>query len=756
MERFGRLILHYRWWWLVGILALTGLFFFNIPNLTMEDDETTWYPAGDPTLKIYQAFEDRFESDDLIVVGYQRGAPYSTEALSYLATLSECLEQEVPYVTEVTSLATVDDIVGTAAALEVRSLVDADAIGSLEPDALRYRIEINPFIRGNLISEDESTVAIVLKLQVPREANDDAASSKILETLSNILAEEEVATGIRFHIGGGRVTDAEAERILETDMNRLFPLSLALTAVLLLAFFRHLPSLILPLVTVVLSLGWTLGLKTLVGSVITPVSTTLFALITVIGVASSVHLISQYWHEKPHHRQRKDLLLATYRRAGKPCLLTSLTTAVGFGSLAVSRVPAIRHLGFFAAFGIMSAFLLSMVIVPLGMDWASHRRPKRPKNLWLEGMLSAIGRFNLAHPRLILVISVAVVLGMGAGIFLIQTESSMASHFKPNSEFRQSVDFFDRELAGISSTEVILYGERDVFKEPDVLRRLDGLQEVAGEHPYVTSAFSLVDTLKLISRALHGDDPTFYTIPDTKRAVSQSMLLYEMSGGAGLRDYVSGDYATARVSIRTREMDDRDKAALLQTVETYVAETMPEFRAEITGLDYLVSEVSKRVVLTLIQSFALAMGVITVMMILVFGPRGGLVSILPNVVPIVFVLGLMGYAGFGLNIGTAIIASIAIGIVVDDTIHYFSHFRDELSQTRDPKKAMMAALTRVGKPLCFTTLILVAGFGIFLAAESGIMTSYGILSGTAVIMALLGDLFLGPVLLSRLRVFRRR
>jgi len=294
MERLGRLILHYRWWWLVGILALTGLFFFNLPNLTMEDDETTWYPAGDPTLKIYQAFEDRFETDDLIVVGFQWGAPYSTEAFSYLETLSERLEQEVPSVTEVTSLTTVDDIVGTAAALEVRSLVDADAIGSLDADALRHRIAINPFIRGNLVSEDESTVSIVLNLQVPREANDDAASTEILETLSSILVEEEVATGIRFHIGGGRVTDAEAERILETDMNRLFPLSLALTAVLLLAFFRHLPSLILPLVTVVLSLGWTLGLKTLVGSQITSVSTTLFSS-SITFFSSSNIICSQFY-----------------------------------------------------------------------------------------------------------------------------------------------------------------------------------------------------------------------------------------------------------------------------------------------------------------------------------------------------------------------------------------------------------------------------------------------------------------------------
>ena len=753
VERFGRLIVHHRWWWLAGVLALTGLFLFNIPNLTLEDDETTWYSAGDPTLEIYQAFEDRFESDDLIVIGYQWQAPYSPQALSYLATLSERLEKEVPYVDGVTSLTSVDDIVGTATALEVRPLVDADAITSVNSDALRHRIAINPFLRGNLVSEDEQAVAIAVELQLPEGGDDEAITSEILRSVRTILAEEEAATGLRFYKGGARVTDSETEDMLQRDMDRFFPLTLIFTAVILLVFFRHLPSVILPLATVLVSLGWTLGLKTLVGSPITPVSTTLFALITVIGIADSVHLISQYWHEKSTGKTREAVLLATYRRAGKPCLLTSLTTAVGFASLIVSRVPAIRHLGCFAAFGIMSAFFLSMVLVPLGMDLVSHRRPHTPRNRWLEQLLAGIGRFNLARPCWVLVGSLAITVGMAIGIFFIQSEGSMVEYFKPRSDFRQAVDFFDRNLSGISSTEVILYGERDAFKEPDVLRRMDRLQEAAVEHPHVTAAVSLADTLKLISRALHGDDPDFYTIPDTKRAVSQSMLLYEMSGGADLRDYVSGDYATARVSIRTRQMRDRERAALLADVRAYVDEAMPEFRAEVTGMDLLVSEVNNRIVLTQIQSFALAMGVITVMMILTFGLRAGLASILPNIVPIVFVLGLMGYAGYGLNMATAIIASIAIGIVVDDTIHYFSHFRDELLQTRDPKKAMMAALTRVGKALFLTTVILVAGFGVFLFSESGIMSSYGVLSGTAVLVALIGDLLLGPVLLSRLSLF---
>ncbi len=758
MERFGGLILRYRWIWFAVIVGLSVLFLLHVPKMDVEDDETTWYRPGDPTLEIFQAFEDRFEGDDLLFIGYEWDAPYSLESLTYLAYLTSRLDDDIPYISEVTSLTAVDDIVGSETAIEVRPLIDSAALPMVDEETLRHRIAINPFLRDNLVSEDGTAVALVLEIEVGDDITYEEAAAELVAAVRAVLAAESAATGIRFHIAGAQVTEIETERMLETDMSRFFPITMLFTAVLLLLFFRSIPSVILPLTTVFLSLGWTLGLKVLVGSQITPVSTTLFALITVIGVANSVHMISHYMLEKRASLSRREILLATYRHAGTPCLMTSLTTAVGFASLIVSRVPAIRQLGIFAAFGILSAFFLSMVIVPLGIDWISHRSRRTARNRWLEHVLERIGRFNLRHSRWVIVGSIVVAFSMAIGIFLIEPAGSMVEYFKPGSDYRMSVDFFDSRLAGASSTEVVLYGERDAFKAPDALQAIAGLQALAQRHEGVAAVHSIVDTVKLISRALHGDNPSQYIVPDSRTAVSQSLLLYEMSGGAGLREYVSGDYSVARVSIRTRQMRDAAQEALLADVQNYVTEQMPAFRAEITGMDHMVNTLNKNVILTQIQSFGLAIGMITVMMILVFGLRAGLLSLIPNVLPIVFVLGLMGYAGFGLNMATAIIASIAIGIVVDDTIHFFSHFRDELHKTGDSKLAMSAALTRVGKALCFTTLILVAGFGVFLFSDSWIMASYGILSGTAVLIALLGDLFVGPVLLARLSPFavRRR
>lgn len=751
MGELGYSILRFKWFWLAGIALLTVFFALQLGELSMEEDETTWYPAGDATLEAYDAFQERFESDEFVVVAYDWAEPFSERSISYLEFLTERLDAEVPYVAEALSLATVDDVVGSQSALEVRPLLDAE--GSINLDDLRHRIAINPFLAGNLISRDERTVAIVLEIDRPSEGVHEEMSSEIIAALESVLHEEEEATGLYFHQGGSTLTEREVERTLDRDILLFFPLGLAITGALLLLFFRHFPSIILPLMTVVLSLGWTLGLKSLVGSPITPVSTTLFALITVIGVASSVHLISQYWIEKPRHTTRVEVLLATYRRAGKPCFFTALTTTVGFASLAVSSIPAIRHLGVFAGFGIMSAFFLAMVLVPMGMDWTSHRSSHVPRNRGLERALGAIGRFDLAHPWAILGVTGIVIVGMCLGILLIETKGSMVDYFRTGSTIRESIDFLDARMNGISSTEVILFGERDVFKDPERLRAMDGLARLVESHAQVAVVYSLVDTVKLINRALHADEAAYYEIPETPTAVAQSILLFEMSGGGGLRDYVAGDYATARVSIRTKQMSNDEREALLSDVRAYASEAFADLRVEITGMDLLVGGINDRIILTQIRSIALAVLVITAMMLIVFGWRAGLLSTLPNVLPIVFVLGLMGYAGFGLNIATAIIASIAIGIVVDDTIHFFSHFRDELAVTGDRRTAAMNALTRVGKALCFTTSILAAGFAIFLFARLGILASYGILSGTAVIAALAGDLFIGPVLLAKIEAF---
>jgi hypothetical protein len=754
MLKLGEWISRYRWIWLALVAAISLVLVLQIGDIALEDDETTWFPSGDANLTTFHDFEDRYESSDVVVVAYAWADPFSIDALTALDRLTRRLEAEVPYVRDAVSVTAVDDIVGTSTALAVRPLIGD--IRTPDVERVRDRIRAHPFIWGNLISKDERVVSVVLELQAPSDLEAEEASAAVLASIRAVLEDEASVTGHTYHTGGARITDEQTEAMLESDLRRFFPLTLLLTFALLLVFYRSAPSVVLPLITVTLSLGWTLGLKALVGSPISPVSTTLFALITVIGVADSVHLISQYWHEKEAGGSRATVLLETYRRAGLPCLLTSATTAVGFGSLVVSPIPAIRHLGGFAAFGIMAAFALSMILVPIGMDWFAHRRPRAPRNRWLDRGLARVAGFNRSRPTWVLVVAAGIAVGMAFGIGWIRPEGSMVGYFKPGSSFRESVDFFDSHLNGVSGTEVLVYGDRDAFRDPEALASLSGLAALAEQHENVAAAYSMVDTVRMIWRALHDDDPAYATIPDARTAISQSMLLYEMSGGAELRDYVSGDYAVARVSIRTRQMEQRAKDRLMESITTYADRELSGFRVEITGMDHLVNVTTTRIVQTQIASFGIALLVITAIMVLVFGWRAGLISLLPNVLPIVFVFGLMGYAGYRLNMATAIIASIAIGIVVDDTIHFFTHFREEFRRSGHRQDAMQAALAGVGKALCLTTIILVAGFGVFLFSESGILSSYGVLSGVAVLIALLGDLFVGPVLLSRLPAFERR
>jgi predicted RND superfamily exporter protein len=405
----------------------------------------------------------------------------------------------------------------------------------------------------------------------------------------------------------------------------------------------------------------------------------------------------------------------------------------------------------------MSAFLISMVLVPFGMMLVRKPVPaagfKAP--VQFNAFLKSIAGFDLRHPRWIIAFGLTVALFMATGIFRIRTESSMIKYLKPGSTLRRDAEFLDRQLMGISSAEVMITGSPDEFKQPENLRKMEELQKLAETYPAVAVTHSLADYLKLIYRALNHDDSLYFRIPDTREMVAQSLLLYEMSGGEDLDEYVTMEYDKVRIGIRTRQMDQEQRKSLLDTLHAFVKRNFPGCTLAVTGFDTLVYETTNRIIQTEIQSISIALAVILVIMCFLFGLKGGLVSIVPNLFPILFLLGLMGYGGFSLNLATAIIASIAIGIVVDDTIHYFYHYRHELRDLGDRQKALVHAHRKVGSALCFTTVCLILGFGIFLFSDTFILINYGLLSGIVVVVALLGDLFLGPALLLNLKVFKK-
>ena len=758
MRRFGIFILG-NWLWLtlaIIIISIAAVFF--VPDLKIEEDESTWFSSQDPILKVYHEFQEVFVTNETAVIAYRSENPLSGKELKYLSELSKKLEK-TPHIIDVISLTTVDDIKGTEEGLEIQPLVKRKYFSNTTNPGLQERIDANPFFRSVLFSKEHGTVGIVLQFEWTDEDKEEVGdlSRKVTTALKKILEKESKEKGRRFYLGGNIITDAEVSIMVERDMFKFFPASLLLAAIVLLIIFRDITSIFFPVLSVSLALLWTLALKGIFGSPITPVSTTLFALITVIGIADSVHLISHFNIAIRSTGDRREALLETFERAGSACFFTSITTAFGFGSLGISRLPVIRDMGLFAAFGIMSAFFISIIIVSAGMLFKKVDKDKLKKQSVLapKKLLLSIAKINLKYPFWIIIIGTAIATVMILGIPKIEVESSMLQYLKKGCPLRKDAEFIDRSLVGISSVEVVIRGEGDSFKEPENLHKIDKLQNLVMKHPEVSVTHSLVDYLKLIYRSLNSDSTHYYRIPQTRAAVAQSLLLYEMSGGSEIDDFVTTNYDQARVSISTRQMSQNERSALLRDIGSFMEKNFSSMKYDITGFDNLVYHTTRRIVTTQIKSITLAATIIMLLMILIFGLKGGLVSIIPNIFPIVFLLGLMGYAGFRLDIATAIIASIAIGIVVDDTIHYFSHYKYELKSAASREQAMINAHLSVGSALCYTTIILALGFLIFLLSETRILFHYGLLSCIAITIAILGDLFIGPVLLVKMKVFTK-
>jgi len=759
MERISQWIIKARIPILIGILILTILALPFIPTLEMKEDETTWFPANDSILTIYRNFKDSFEASEFVIIAYSWKNPFSPEEVQYLTDLSDTLSQ-IPNIREVISLANVEDIIGTSEGLEVKNLLPTENSKPLDIAAIKSRIKQNPFVYGNLIARDFNTVAIMLI----QERNTDASgysseyNRAINDSINNIIKKETVRTGYHFHIGGQMITDTEISFLMQRDIQIFFPLSMLISAIFLILIFRNAVSIIFPLLTVFISLIWVIGLKGFLNSPITPVSTTLFALITIIGLANSIHLISQFRIEYANLRDKHQAVIAALKKAGSPCFFTSLTTAVGFGSLITSPIPAIYDLGVFAAFGIMISFLLSILLIPISLLWlrpgslvSFQREPAAVKHL-----LTKIAKINEHYRWSVILVFSALTIIMAAGIPRIQIEGSMVEYLKPKTRLYQDTRFLDNRLSGVSNTEIIISGMEDTFKNPGVLSEIEALQIQLAAVPQVSISYSMVDYLKMINRTLNSEDPKYYTIPETPEGIAQCLLMYEISGGSEIEKYVTADYAAARISVITKQTNESQNRHLFRTINSFLKTHLTGLHIQVTGIDFLVNRITQRIIITQANSLRTAFIIILILMLLIFGIKLGLLSILPNIFPVVFFLGLMGWANFRLNMATAIIASVAIGIVVDDTIHYFTHFRHEYRLSRDIHIAMRTALIKVGRALVFTSLVLATGFLIFIFSQTRILLDFGILSSIAVFTALLGDLFIGPVLLSTFDVMRKK
>jgi hypothetical protein len=762
MERVHHLIVDKPQIILFLILLLTGFFAYHTRHIRLDSSVDSLLPKDDPEKQYHNEVRQLFGSDEIGVVGLVTDNVYTPEVLQKIKRLTEEI-RKIPAVKSVISLTNVQDIIKSVAE-EQTLLVPKIPATDAEWEQLKERVADVPVYLKNLVSPDGRAAAINIAF-LDSISDDEFLRLRINDTIQAIVDKE---TGPeRLYYTGLPYFKTHLAQSMRTDLTRFVPLTLFFIVVVLFVSFRSLRGVLLPTLTVVVSLTWTLGIMVLAGSRLSLGSIALPPLLLVLGTAYSLHVVAEYYElARPGHSAR-EVVLETLRKTSTPIFITALTTTLGFLSLLVNRIVSIREMGIYSSVGITIAFVLSVTLVPALL--VLLRLPARPEETFSPALSAALRRVTQAdirHRGGILIGSLLIAILAGWQALSIRVDSNFQSFFRETDPIRQATDAINRHLAGSTAFYVVIDGgEFDSIKKWDTLWRIKNLQLYIDSLPGVERTVSFVDYCEMLDRGLQelppeGEDgaaplpeekKTFWENPFQLTDVMQLVYL----NANNVKSVVNHpNYSRTNILVRTHLSRASDVAATVEKIRQFVQRTFPpELTVHPTGTLILHTRTTGDIVAGQIQSLALTTGIIFVLMSAMFlSIRVGLIAMIPNLFPLLVFFGLMGVTGAVLSLSTNIIASIALGINIDNEIHLMHRLSSAIRTTSDQEQALLRTLSTVGKPAFYASVLLVLGFLTLCFSNLVPIEEFGFLSAATMLVSLAGDVVLTPALLATTQI----
>ncbi|MFA9471798.1 MAG: RND family transporter, partial [Deltaproteobacteria bacterium] len=708
------------------------------------------------------------------------GGAWDLGVMRQIEQLTRALEDEVPFVKDVTSLSNAEFMEGAPPDdILVYDLLTEFPETQEELFVIRDKVMKKPLYVGGLVSADSELGAVIVEMS--RSSIDPVDEIRLdpdggdglpnlypqvsFKAIEAILQRPEY-DGIEFFHSGDVAINATYNTVLfEEDMPVLMALSFLVITLSLILVFRRPTGVIGPFMVVAFAMAVSVGVIGLIGWDIDFMFGMMPTLLIAVGVADSVHILSEFDIYQRRLGNRRDAIRRTLYLVGPPCLLTSLTTAAGFLSLSLSPVKSVAHLAVYSAAGVMAAFIASITILVVflsfGRQTSSDASPKKVKARARKGKalgaaLQSLATFVIRFQNAILVAFAVVFVASAWGISMLTVDSNFLTEFSEKIPVRRTTQFVDDHMSGTYSIVYVFdSGEADGIKEPAVLREIERVQREAERHELVTKTYSVVDLMKDINQSFHNGDRAYYEIPDSRELVAQYLLVYEMSGGEEIRDYLSIDYARATLELRCKMTNTSRLQGIVEQIDEHLdAQPLRASTVSVTGIGALWLKFVDYITWSQIQGALIALTVVSLMMIVVFrSVKIGLLSMIPNISPVVLVLGGMGWAGVHLDYYRLLIAPVAIGLAVDDTIHLMTRYHHEFGKLGDYKKALYASMDGVGRALFITSAILVVGFLTNVFSVMDGQKSFGILLATVIAVALVADFLLMPALILWLKPF---
>src|SRR6266849_8259737 len=699
------------------LLLITGFFAYHVRDIRLDSSVDSLLPQDDPEKQYYNEVRQVFGSDEIGLIGLITDNVYTPEVLQKLKRLTEEIKK-IPAVKSAVSLTNAQDIIASVAQ-EQALLVPEIPTTAAGWEELKDKLADMPVYLKNLVSSDGRAAAIVITF-LDTISDEEFLRQGINETIQAIVDREKGPE--RLYYTGLPYFKTHLAKSMREDLTRFVPLTLLFIVAILFISFRSLRGVLLPTLTVVVSLTWTLGIMVLAGSRLSLGSVSLPPLLLVLGTMYSLHVVAEYYELARPGRSASAVVLETLQKTGAPVFITALTTILGFLSLLVNSIVSVREMGIYVSVGITIAFVLSLVLIPALL--VLLRLPTRSEEIFspvLSAALQRVTQADIRHRGGIIVACVLISVLCVWLSFSIQVDSNFQSFFRKTDPISQATDAINRHLAGSTAFYVLIDGdERDIVKKWDTLWRIKNLQLYLASLPGVEKTISFVDYCEMLDKGLQAIPPegesvtaspqgkktTFWENPAQLAEVMQLVYL-NANNVSGVVNHP--DYSRTNILVRTTLSRASDVAATVEKIQLFARKTFPpELTVHPTGTLILHTRTTGNIVTGQVESLALSAGVIFVLMSAMFlSTRIGIIAMIPNVFPLLVFFGLMGATGAVLSLSTNFIASIALGINIDNEIHLMHRLNAEVRTTLDQEQALLRTLSTVGKPAFYASVLLV-------------------------------------------------
>jgi predicted RND superfamily exporter protein len=760
MEPFRRripsIILDHPYLWFSLFFLLTVASGYGITRLRIDNSVEVLLEKDTPVYRAFQKFTELFGNAELAVVSFSDPLGIlRPEVLGEIAELTEAIEKRVPHVVEVISLtnAHVLDRLPNGD-LVVRPLIDMEKGIPTDPEALKgifIRAKEEPFFRKTLISEDGATTSLIVR--IPYRQEDPLYRRELTKGLLQVIEEFQKKYHRNYYLAGPPVFLTYFDDYILRDLMIFAPLVVLTVVVILFVTYRTVFGVALPLLVVLVGFLWTLGFMGIMGFPITLATTIIPPLLIVTGVEDSIYILSFYQKNLLRSQDRRGIAHLTSEETFVPCFYTSITTAVGFGSLAITRIEAVYETGIVSAVGTMLLWLANNVLLVLLLRFLPPpRRAGEVEKIittgFLARFLNRILDYNLRVPRRVFLFGIGFALLFLPGISFVRVETNFVRYFHESSPIVIAHQFLEKHLSGVAPLEILVdSGKPEGIKDPLLLQEIYRIEEALKGEPTVDWVYSPADFVLTLHRSFSGSaDLSSHSFPVTSsELIQQYFFLYEIAGGgAGVENFLTSDGRYGRISARLKDVSTRHLKETIQKITGIMDEVSARTGARLSFADnttMLVALVDSLFQNTL-NSLMLATVVIFILIYLyIRNLRVALLFMIPNLVPILAVLGLMGYAGIDLNISTMMIGSVAIGLAVNNTIHIFAHFPESLiKHSFQLNDAAHETMHSVGRAAVSTGVALMGGFLILTLSNFYPNFYFGTLSAFTLLVALICDL----------------